>query len=206
MLTGSSSLQLVGLGSAGINSIKNQILEQMQSSKEYRHGFIDEAIRSRIVGQITALRKERGWDLKTFASKIGKKLSWAYRLEDPNSAPPTIPSLLEVAETFDIGLDVRFRSFSELLSDATSLSPASFLVPPFDEEMKIGAFLKRRKGRPIGKKHARRDLLKLQRGTAEREKPEKKPPTSEWLQLPRTGNSNTGWSFQMSNGNQSTGM
>jgi hypothetical protein len=129
MLIASSSSQQAEIGSVSMNSIRRQMLEQMRTSKEYRHGFVEEAIRSRIVGQIAALRKERGWDLKTFAANIGKKLSWAYRLEDPNSAPPTIPSLLEVAEACDVGLDVRFRGFSELLDDVTALGPDSFRVP-----------------------------------------------------------------------------
>jgi transcriptional regulator with XRE-family HTH domain len=128
-----------------MNSIKRQMLEQMQASKEYRHGFVKEAIRSRIVGQIAALRKEGGWDLKTFAAHIEKKVSWAYRLEDPNSAPPTIPSLLKVAEAFDIGLDVRFRRFSELLEDIAALGPDSFRVPSFDEEWKAQSFSRSRK-------------------------------------------------------------
>jgi transcriptional regulator with XRE-family HTH domain len=139
------------------------MLEQMRTSKEYRHGFVEEAIRSRIVGQIAALRKERGWDLKTFAANIGKKLSWAYRLEDPNSAPPTIPSLLEVAEACDVGLDVRFRGFSELLDDVTALGPDSFRVPSFDEELKDQSFLQSRKRKirrrchkPVAKIPARR--------------------------------------------------
>lgn len=140
MLTGSSSSQQAELGSVSISSIRQQVFEGLKASKEYRHGFIEEAIRSRIIAQITAMRKERGWDLRAFASQIGKKVSWAYRLEDPNSAAPTVPSLLEVAEAFDVGLDVRFRSFSELLDDVTTLGPESFRVPSFDEELKEQSF------------------------------------------------------------------
>src|SRR5258708_1672503 len=140
MLTGNLSSQQAGAESANTNSIKRQMLESMKASRDYRHGFIEEAIRSRISAQINALRDERGWDFKTFADKLGKKLSWAYRLEDPNESVPTIPTLLEVAETFDIGLDVRFRRFSELLDDATTLKPESFLVPSFDSELKNMAF------------------------------------------------------------------
>jgi transcriptional regulator with XRE-family HTH domain len=123
------------------------MLESMKTSKEYRHGFIEEAIRSRLTAQINALRNERGWDLKTFAEALGKKRAWAYRLEDPNEAVPTIPSLLEVAETFDVGVDVRFRRFSELLEDATKLTPESFSVPSFDSEVRSMAF-----GRPVRKR------------------------------------------------------
>lgn len=140
MLTENLFSQQAGAGFANTNSIKHQMLESMKVSKDYRHGFIEEAIRSRLTAQINFLRKERGWDLKTFAGELGKKLSWVYRLEDPNESVPTIPTLLEVAETFDVGLDVRFRSFSELLDDVTTLTPESFSVPSFDAELKIMAF------------------------------------------------------------------
>jgi transcriptional regulator with XRE-family HTH domain len=149
MLIASSSSQPAGLESASTNSIKQQMLEQMRASKEYRHGFIEEAIRSRVVAQITALRKERGWDLKTLAAEIGKKTSWAYRLEDPNAPPPTIPSLLEVAEAFDVGLDVRFRAFSELLHDALAFESGDFTVPSFNEEVSTGAFFRAGRKRSI---------------------------------------------------------
>jgi transcriptional regulator with XRE-family HTH domain len=128
-----------------MSSIQQQMLEGLKSSKEYRHGFIEESIQSRLTAQINTLRKQQGWDLKTFADKLGKKLSWAYRLEDPNAAVPTIPTLLEVAETFDVGLDVRFRRFSELLDDAVNLTPSSFSVPSFESELANGAFARRRR-------------------------------------------------------------
>jgi len=121
------------------------MLQSLRSSKEYRHAFIEEAIRTRITAQIAALRDKEGWDYKKLAEKIDKKVSWAYRLEDPNVPPPTIPSLLEVAAAFDIGLDVRFRSFSELLDDVTTLRPASFLVPSFNAELRSGSFSKPRR-------------------------------------------------------------
>jgi len=92
-------------------------------------------IRTRITAQIHALRTKNGWDYKTFAEKLGKKLSWAYRLEDPNDSPPTIPSLLEVAAVCDVDLDIRFRPFSSLIRDMRDLSDASFAVPSFTEEL-----------------------------------------------------------------------
>ena len=115
------------------------------ANQEYRHAFVDEAIRSRITSQIGAMRKERGWDYSEFAKNINKKVSWTYRLEDPNAAFPTIPTLLEVAAALDIGLDVRFRSFSELLDDVRTLDPSSFAVPSFDAEIKTDAFSKPRR-------------------------------------------------------------
>jgi transcriptional regulator with XRE-family HTH domain len=130
----------IGIGSASTNTIREEMLRGFQTSKEYRHAFVEEAIRTRITAQVRTIREQREWDYKRFAEEIGKKVSWAYRLEDPNEAPPTIPTLLRVAETLDIGLDVRFRSFSELLDDVATLNPESFSVRSFEEELSAGSF------------------------------------------------------------------
>jgi len=139
---------------ASTSSIKQQMLSGLKASKEYRHAFVDEAIRTRITAQIKALRDERGLNYKQFAEQIDKKPSWVYRLEDPNVAPPTVPTLLRIAEAFDIGLDVRFRSFSELLDDVATLKPTSFEVPSFDAELRAGAFWRSRRTKLL--RHKRR--------------------------------------------------
>jgi transcriptional regulator with XRE-family HTH domain len=149
MITEKSFSQLAGLESAAISSIKQQMLNNLQTSSEYRHAFVEEAIRTRITAQIHALRTDKDWDYKKFAEKINKKVSWAYRLEDPNVVPPTIPTLLEVAAAFDIGLDVRFRPFSEVLNDVTALTPDSFVVPSFEEELRTGSFSQKRNRRKV---------------------------------------------------------
>jgi transcriptional regulator with XRE-family HTH domain len=151
MRIGNLSAQQEGTESANTASIREQMLGALKSSRDYRHAFIEESIATRLTAQIHAIRVENGWSHQEFADRLGKKLSWVYRLEDPNAPPPTIPTLLGVADTLDIGLDVRFRRFSELLGDATRLTPESFLVPSFEAEVKAGAFrlskLKRRSRR-----------------------------------------------------------
>jgi transcriptional regulator with XRE-family HTH domain len=116
------------------------MLQNLQTGKEYRFAFVEESIRSRLTSQIKVMRDQREWDYKRFSDEIGKKVSWAYRLEDPNEAHPTIPTLLQVAQAFDVGLDVRFLPFSKLLDDVTTLRPESFSVASFDEEIKAGSF------------------------------------------------------------------
>jgi transcriptional regulator with XRE-family HTH domain len=125
------------------------MLDGLRASQEYRNAFIEESICTRIAAQIRALRDARGWNYKQLAELINKKVSWVYRLEDPNATPPTIPTLLQVAAAFDIGLDVRFRSFSELLEDVTTLGAESFLVPSFEEEMSTDAFSRAKRRRKV---------------------------------------------------------
>lgn len=172
------------------------MLETLKCGKEARHGFIEEAIRSRLTAQIHAIRQEQGWDLRTFAEKLGKKLSWAYRLEDPNESVPTIPTLLEVAEAFDVGLDVRFRRFSELLEDAANLTPDSFLVPSFEFELKSGVMRhgRRRMRRCIALKRAPK-LENVKRSSRRKRigsSPVRKPPASSY----GTGNMNGAYGIE----------
>jgi transcriptional regulator with XRE-family HTH domain len=135
-----------------MSSTKRQMLNNLQTGNEYRQAFVEEAIRTRITAQIHALRMANQLDYKQFADKLGKKVAWAYRLEDPNQAPPTIPTLLQIAGALDIAVDVRFLRFSELLNDVISLDETSFFVPSFEAEMKADAFAKA----PRVKKNPRR--------------------------------------------------
>jgi transcriptional regulator with XRE-family HTH domain len=74
-------------------------------------------------------------DQKAFAEQLGKKVSWTYRLEDPNAPAPTIATLLEVAKAFDVDLCVEFRPFSQRLDALSRISEMSFWVRSFDEEL-----------------------------------------------------------------------
>jgi hypothetical protein len=122
---------------ANTNTTALCLLGALSRSEDYRHAFVEEAIRTRLAAQIKSMRENRPnpWDYRQFAEKLGKKVSWAYRLEDPNEAIPTVPTLLQVAMAFDVALDVRFVQFSDLLRDVTDLSPDSFAVSGFSHEL-----------------------------------------------------------------------
>jgi hypothetical protein len=117
---------------ANTSSTRDEILQALQAGPDYRHAFMQECITSRLTAQIKAIRSDM--DYKQFAQRIKKKPSWVYRLEDP------IPTLLEVAEAFDIVLDVRFRPYSNLVDDVCTLNESSFEVPSFDDEREAGVF------------------------------------------------------------------
>jgi transcriptional regulator with XRE-family HTH domain len=120
---------------ASTSSLKNQLLQSLKTSDEYRYSFVEEKIQSGLAAQIRAIREQRELDPKQFADKLGKKVSWVYRLEDPNQPPPTIPSLLEVARAYDVDLEVRFRPFSAFLNETDNLSTKSLEVASFKDEL-----------------------------------------------------------------------
>jgi hypothetical protein len=123
--------------SATTDSMEHQLLGALKHGKDYRNAFIEESIRTRLTAQIKSMRENRTepWDYNQFATQLGKKVAWAYRLEDPNESVPTIPTLLNVARTFDVALDVRFIPFSEVIRDVSTLRNESFDVRSFDDEL-----------------------------------------------------------------------
>jgi transcriptional regulator with XRE-family HTH domain len=127
-------------GLDGMSSVKNQLLGNFKSSKEYRHAFVEEKVRTQLAVQIKAIREQRNISRPEFATLMQKAPSWVFRLEDPNQSPPTISTLLQVAEAFDVDLEIRFRRFSGLLNQLERLTPESFEVPSFDDEVRDSAF------------------------------------------------------------------
>jgi transcriptional regulator with XRE-family HTH domain len=121
--------------SVNTSSVKEQLLHNFRNSKEYRHAFVEEKVRTSLAAQIKTIREQRGLSQPELAEAMGKSQSWVSRLEDPNQAPPTIPSLLKAAETFDVDLDIRFVRFSELLNRVESMTSESFEVPSFGDEL-----------------------------------------------------------------------
>lgn len=125
----------MGVESRSTSSVWEQLLHNFRTGKEYRHAFVEEKVRTSIAAQIKAIREQQKLKQPEFAERLHKSQSWVSRLEDPNQAPPTIPSLLQVAEAFDVDLEVRFGRFSELLERLDRMTADSLEVPSFNEEL-----------------------------------------------------------------------
>lgn len=124
---------LIG-GVSKTTSLKRRLLRSFKSSKEYRHGFIEEKVRASLAAQIKTIREQRGLTPLECAELLGKKESWVLRLEDPDEVPPSISTLLSVAQAFDVDLNVSFGSFGELLDGLDNLPPKPLEVASFEEE------------------------------------------------------------------------
>lgn len=129
-----------GVESQSTSSVGDQILENFRGSKSYRHAFVEEKVRTGIALQIRAIREKQEMKRPKFASLMNKAPSWVFRLEDPNQPPPTISTLLQVAEAFDVDLEIRFGRFSRLIDRLDQMDEGSLRVPSFDEELEAGVF------------------------------------------------------------------
>jgi transcriptional regulator with XRE-family HTH domain len=131
--------------SANTSSLRSQLLQSLSTSREYRQAFIQENIQTGIAEQIHSIRESLGMDQQEFAEKCGKKVSWIYRLEDPNSPPPTIPSLLEIAKSLDIALDVRLL-LSQKFWIGVSAASGLYAARPSDDANKRPERASRKRG------------------------------------------------------------
>lgn len=116
-------------------SLKGQILQSLKTSKEYRRAFIEESVRTSLAIQIKTIREQREMSRPELARAMHKSPSWIFRLEDPNEPPPTVTTLLQVADAYDTDLHISFGSFTSLLDRVEKLSPESFKTASFDEEL-----------------------------------------------------------------------
>jgi transcriptional regulator with XRE-family HTH domain len=116
--------------------IKRDLLDSIKSDAEYRRAWNLENVYTGICFQIRALREQREWSQR----ELGKQAHMAQErisiLEDPNAdTKPTLNTLLRLADAYDVGLDVRFVSYSTVLDRSTKTSFADLEVPSFSNEL-----------------------------------------------------------------------
>jgi transcriptional regulator with XRE-family HTH domain len=114
-----------------MSSLREQLLHNLSTGVDYRHSFVEEKIRTGLAVQIRAIREQRKMNQGALARLLNKSQSWVSRLEDPNKAIPTIPTLLILAKAFDVDLEVRFVPFSEMISRLVQLTPEAHEVASF---------------------------------------------------------------------------
>lgn len=102
--------------------------------KKYRESFVEENISTGIAFQIRALRKKEKWSQEDLGEKAGKAQNVISRLENPDYGKFTLNTLLALAAAFDVGLMVRFVSFSGLRASLRDVSEPALAVPNFNEE------------------------------------------------------------------------
>lgn len=103
--------------------------------KGYRHAYLREHVKRGIAYQIRALRDQRGWKQGEFSKRLGKPQSVVSRLEDPSYGQMTVQTLLEVADVYDVALQVRFIPYSSFLRATRDLTTTSMQVPSFAVEV-----------------------------------------------------------------------
>lgn len=114
---------------------KKKLLDELKD-KETRELFVEEHVTTGIPFQIHALREKLGLTQTELAKRAGMAPERISVLEDPNyEFIPKIPTLLKLANVFDVPLIVRFGSWRNLFEWETQLSPADLAPATFEEEL-----------------------------------------------------------------------
>lgn len=87
-------------------------------SKAYRDGYLETNVREGIGYQIQALRSKFALSQAQFAEKTGKKQSTISRLENTEYGKVSVQTLIEIAQSLDIALIVRFADYPSFLMNA----------------------------------------------------------------------------------------
>lgn len=105
------------------------------ATKAYRDGFLQAQVEGGIAFQIQALRHKFGLSQEQFAQKTGKKQSVISRLENPETGPPSVQTLLDIAQANDVALVVRFVSYPEFLDQTADMSPRALQPETIHESL-----------------------------------------------------------------------
>ena len=116
------------------DDVRQQFVDN-RDDKSYRHAYADESLNLSIATQIKVLREQRELRQKDLAELAGMKQSMISRYENVNYSSWSINTLKKLAEAFDVMLDVRFRSFKDLVTLTQGFSRESLEVPPFGKDL-----------------------------------------------------------------------
>jgi transcriptional regulator with XRE-family HTH domain len=118
-----------------IHNRKEQTWEALKDP-EYRRQFIAEGINVGIAFQIRALRNRQKLKQDDLANNLNKKQPLVSSWENPNYGNYSLNTLKELAKAFDVGLLVRFVSYSTLVDWTMNLTNDNIAPPSFSEEQK----------------------------------------------------------------------
>jgi transcriptional regulator with XRE-family HTH domain len=99
--------------------------------KDYRHSYLREMTIGWIVHQIRELRAEREWSQSRLGKETGKPQSAIARIEDLDYGKWSTSTLLDLAEAFDVAIEVRFSDWPTFLRSTENTSPENMRVPSF---------------------------------------------------------------------------
>lgn len=116
-----------------LSNKQRQFLNDLEDS-EYRKVFAEELIGTSLAFQIRRLREARGLTQEELAQIAGKAQETISQWENPDYGRYTLSTLETLAGAFDVGLLVRFVSFSELADWIIDVSPSRLTPSSYAEE------------------------------------------------------------------------
>lgn len=115
-------------------SDKSELITRLKNNKRYRDAYIRAKAHVNIPSQIRALRLRRAMTQKGLASEAEMKQPRISAMERPGATQFNLETLIRLASAFEVGLVVRFASFSEMLSWENEFRQDSFDVISLDDD------------------------------------------------------------------------
>jgi transcriptional regulator with XRE-family HTH domain len=108
--------------------------------KEYRHAYGEESTDISVGTQIKVLREQRGWRQEDLAHEAGIQQPMVSRYENVNYSNWSLTTLKKLARAYDVWLDIRFRSFGDLVNETNRFGRESLQIPSFADDpfFKVG--------------------------------------------------------------------
>lgn len=113
-------------------NIHSSLIAEMKD-KAYRDAYVASQIRIAIPMQIRALRKSRKLSQPELAKLSGMAQPRISEIETPGERRPNIETLLRLAAALDVGLEVKFVAFDQLIDDSENVDLDNFSIKTFDQ-------------------------------------------------------------------------
>lgn len=135
--------------SKSYSSLREDLI-RTADDKEYRHAYAEESLNLSIATQIKVLREQREMAQKTLAEEAGMTQSMISRYENVNYSSWSINTLRKLVKAFDVDLEVRFRSFREMVESVDNFSRETLQVSKFTEDPYFQPVQPAAEGQPSG--------------------------------------------------------
>lgn len=119
--------------SKSYNSLREDLIKTADD-KEYRHTYAEESLNLSVATQIKVLREQREMTQGTLAEQAEMTQSMISRYENVNYSAWSLSTLRKLAKALDVYLEVRFRSFRDMVESVDNFNREALKVPKFTED------------------------------------------------------------------------
>jgi transcriptional regulator with XRE-family HTH domain len=111
-----------------------EILKTEFQESEYRYGYAESFLNTKLATQIKTLREQRDYTQEEAAALMGIKQPGYRRFEDVNHGVWKTDSLWNIARAYGVRLDISFATFGSLLDEKERFNKEALKVPAFEED------------------------------------------------------------------------
>jgi transcriptional regulator with XRE-family HTH domain len=116
-----------------VSDLRDNLRAEFQEP-EYRYGYAESFLNTKLATQIKTLREQRGKTQAEAAALMGIKQPGYRRFEDINHSVWKTDTLWNIARAYGVRLDISFKTFGSLLDDKETFSKERLKVPEFEDD------------------------------------------------------------------------